>query len=50
MVQALFWTTLAAGQKLERAIGARDEIEARMTADEVAAAEKLAGDWRPVTD
>ncbi len=47
LVQALFWTTLSANTGLERARDARGALIGIMGPDEIAAAEKLAGGWKP---
>ena len=41
LVQALFWMSLAADQGLERAVVARDDMAANMTAEQVADADAL---------
>ena len=53
-VHAYQWLTLAADGfpqpdpgRRDAALGARDVVAAKMTAAEIAAAQKLVGDWRP---
>jgi len=46
-VLALMWFDLSAGQGEEGAAEARDEAAARMAPSEIAAAERLAREWKP---
>ena len=50
MVEALFWTMLAANQGLERAQETRKRLLEKMGPDEIAAAETRAADWKPTSD
>lgn len=50
MVQAHVWFTLAARHGLQAAGVNRGRVAQRMTAEEVAQAEKLAAEWRPKGD
>jgi len=47
-VQALMWFTLAADQNHKDAIENRDNAVSTMTASRIAAAKKLAREWKPV--
>ena len=46
-VQAHFWFNLAARQGEEQAAKMRDELASRMSAEQVAEANKQAAQWRP---
>jgi len=46
-VQAHMWANLAAARGSARAVKLRDELGAKMTADQVAEAQKAASRWRP---
>jgi S1-C subfamily serine protease len=46
-VQAHMWSNLAAARGLAAAAKQRDEVAARMTAEQIAEAQKLARAWRP---
>jgi TPR repeat protein len=48
-VQALMWFILAAGQNHKDAIENRDNAVSTMTAAQIAAAKKLAREWKAVT-
>ncbi|MDT3778457.1 tetratricopeptide repeat protein [Nitrospira sp. MA-1] len=46
-VQAHMWFNLAAAQSLEEAIKNRDELSKKMASEQIAAAQKLALEWKP---
>jgi uncharacterized protein len=46
--EAYMWFSLAAAQNLAGAGPALDNLESRMTPDQIAAAQKLAREWKPV--
>jgi TPR repeat protein len=46
-VAALMWLNLAAAQGDETAINGRDFIAAKMTPDQIAAAQRLTREWKP---
>ena len=46
-VQAHMWSNLAAARGLAAAVKQRDEVASRMTAEQIAEAQKLAREWRP---
>ena len=47
VVRAHMWAALAARHDVAGAAGFRDRLEQRMSAEEIAAAKKLAAAWRP---
>ena len=47
-IQALMWFTLAADQNHKDAMENRDNAVSNMTADQIAAAKKLAREWRVI--
>ena len=48
-VRALMWTILAANQGLKRAVDDRAYLAKSLSPEDVARAEKLAADWKPIT-
>ena len=47
LIQAHMWSNLAAGQGNEAAASDRDTVAGKLTAEQLAEAEKLARDWKP---
>ena len=45
-IEAYKWAGLAASQGSERALGLRDSLAAKMNPDQIAAAERLVGEWQ----
>ena len=48
-VRAHMWFSLAAAQGEQRAVKTLEMAERKMTPDQIAEAQKLARDWKPVT-
>src|SRR5262249_45313682 len=47
-VQAYFWLSLSAAQGNAKAVKARDLVSARMTPNQIAEAQRLASEWKPI--
>ncbi len=47
-VQAHMWVNLAAAQGQEEAVAMRDEIAQEMTPEQIAEAQRLAREWKPI--
>ena len=47
LIQAHMWSNLAAGQGNEAEASDRDTVAGKLTAEQLAEAEKLAREWKP---